>query len=410
MIINLPSIVIIILYSIFILNFIANIFTTYEVNHFKNNKVYVFLSVNLVINLTLLFFFSYDHINSVIGEVKPLVSYEMSYFILLASLDLMLLIALIVLFFYYNKKKNNTLSLYSVKESIDKYPNAIFLFENGKMIIQNKEMERLSRILFGYVIYNGDKFWEMLIDFTNSDSDTDEIFVPILDKTYYFKKSMVSDDTTEIIAKDLTEEFSNIKLLESDKDDLVKAEDDLNLYLSNIETLQKIKQEDRIKHRVHNTLSYQINKLTRDMDSGNVDIDQLYEQINKLKFEFIDGTDDLILKDKIDSLNDDFKQIGVEIHVLTKYPSFNTYNSLLFDIIKEATTNAIFHGNANEINISFNEGEKLDVEITNNGKSETVFRMGGGLTSLKSRVLSEGGEIKIAPEDHFKINIIFNYK
>ena len=389
MIIDLPSIVIIILYSIFILNFIANIFTTYEVNHFKNNKVYVFLSVNLVINLTLLFFFSYDHINSVIGEVKPLVSYEISYFILLASLDLMLLIALIVLFFYYNKKKNNTLSLYSVKESIDKYPNAIFLFENGKMIIQNKEMERLSRILFGYVIYNGDKFWEMLIDLTNSDSDTDEIFVPILDKTYYFKKSMVSDDTTEIIAKDLTEEFSNIKLLESDKDDLVKAEDDLNLYLSNIETLQK---------------------LTRDMDSGNVDIDQLYEQINKLKFEFIDGTDDLILKDKIDSLNDDFKQIGVEIHVLTKYPSFNTYNSLLFDIIKEATTNAIFHGNANEINISFNEGEKLDVEITNNGKSETVFRMGGGLTSLKSRVLSEGGEIKIAPEDHFKINIIFNYK
>ena len=82
----------------------------------------------------------------------------------------------------------------------------------------------------------------------------------------------------------------------------------------------------------------------------------------------------------------------------------------MFDIIKEATTNAIFHGNANEINISFNEGEKLDVEITNNGKSETVFRMGGGLTSLKSRVLSEGGEIKIAPEDHFKINIIFNYK
>lgn len=68
-----------------------------------------------------------------------------------------------------------------------------------------------------------------------------------------------------------------------------------------------------------------------------------------------------------------FSIIGVSIRLSGKLPDDTTTKNILFEIIREASTNAVKHGNAKEINIqTYTEDKTFFMIISNDEKPITV--------------------------------------
>ena len=109
------------------------------------------------------------------------------------------------------------------------------------------------------------------------------------------------------------------------------------------------------------------------------------------------------------------KATGVEISV--EYGNFNDFTNkeiygIIFRIIQEGMTNAIRHGMASKIRISFwNTGPSLNVTIHDNGIGAEQIVEGIGIAGMKERLESINGTLTIqkAP-DGFKVTALIPYK
>lgn len=104
-----------------------------------------------------------------------------------------------------------------------------------------------------------------------------------------------------------------------------------------------------------------------------------------------------------------FSIIGVSIRLSGKLPDDTTTKNILFEIIREASTNAVKHGNAKEINIqTYTEDKTFFMIISNDGKAITnPVIEGNGLKGMKEKIEKIGGKIhyEITPKFCLHISI-----
>lgn len=85
-------------------------------------------------------------------------------FIAFAILALVLLSIDIFLLIYTTKWRNKNLSLYSIKESFDTLPSGIVFYdEQGLVSLINKEMNKVSLLITGKTLLNGNTFWNNIM-------------------------------------------------------------------------------------------------------------------------------------------------------------------------------------------------------------------------------------------------------
>lgn len=102
-----------------------------------------------------------------------------------------------------------------------------------------------------------------------------------------------------------------------------------------------------------------------------------------------------------------FGRIGVEINFYGSYPESYHYRHLTYQILREATNNALKHGGATKVHLMMdNSPEHYHFIISNNGTIVSPpNEQGLGLKGMIRLVNDRNGLITINPDDHYRIEV-----
>ena len=172
--------------------------------------------------------------------------------------------------------------------------------------------------------------------------------------------------------------------------------------LQNLERTERSRTLQEITSRVHDILGQRISMLQQLLASPApkdalrtiVRIDSLLESV-PLAQEPHPAT---LLAD----MTDTYRSLGVRLTLSGTLPRNMRRARAFAAIIREALSNAVCHGRANEIVIALSERR---LHIRDNGIGCTgKLRPGGGLTGMMRRVNALGGRLIITPAPHFELD------
>ncbi len=317
--------------------------------------------------------------------------------------------------------KKNKLSPFSIREGLDTLPAGIMLSKpKGYIYLLNRKMDNLLIQLLGKeqknatkvwsdleklnLIHNSDSFMEgdILVSIHNAETNKEEVWCfsryiySIKDKKY-----------VEIIAIDITETFTMLTKLASDKEELIKQGTKINELSEKITLLSKENEFSRIRIQLHDIMGQKLTTMQRLFQSeyvtGNDFIaDLLHDLLEKIKIKNSEDKNEILTL-----LKDDFKKIGLEIKILGELPKSNKIALLFLGILREICTNAIKHGEATKVSIEISNIENsYDITITNNGSlPKNVISEGSGLNGIRERLKNINANLDIDYEKEFTLHI-----
>ena len=299
----------------------------------------------------------------------------------------------------------------SIREGLDLLPEGIlFARENGAAVLVNIQMLAFMERLLGQQFRNAAIFWQALMNFDHPTLAEKEV----RDDAILFRFSggdswlvqrirlmnglsgwqLTASCVTELDAVTRELEAKNARLSA-----MISAQKDL---LDTLEETERHRTLQEITSRVHDVLGQRISMLQqllaspapKDALDTIVRIDSLLEAV-PLTQEAHPAT---LLAD----MTDTYRSLGVRLTLSGALPRNMRRARAFAAIIREALSNAVCHGRANEIVIALSERR---LHIRDNGIGCTgQLRPGGGLTGMMRRVNALGGRLIITPAPHFELD------
>ena len=322
-------------------------------------------------------------------------------FIVFAILALVLLSIDIFLLIYTTKWRSKNLSLYSIKESFDTLPSGIVFYdEQGLVSLINKEMNKVSLLITGKTLLNGNTFWNNIM--SNIIIDGAKILKigeePIIElengKIISLKRNIHSISAKkiyEIIATDITSTYTLTKELEIKLDELEQVNKRLVSYGESISKLTREKEVLMAKIRIHDDMG-KILLTTKHKLSNNMLLEEKEELFDfwKLEIDALKSNDKREKKNNLQVIKDAAKMVGVKIEYFGDKPKSNTIiEKILVNAMHECLTNTVMHANGKRMKVIVENNKGLwTIKITNDGKKpQKKIVEGGGLTNLRYLVV-----------------------
>ena len=294
----------------------------------------------------------------------------------------------------------------AVKESIDQLPTGLcFCSEDGSVLLSNQKIDRLCRAATGEALLDARAFWEAVgqSGFLHPDDGS----VWSLDR-----RILHTDlgDVYQITATDITHQHALSQELERDRLRLRDINRRLRQYG---ETVAEVTQEKELlaaKIRVHDGLGQCLlaakrcilTTVTREEKSETL---KLWRQNIALiqtppeQSVETDGLADLLAA---------AKAVGVSILFTGSLPSVGTTARMLTEaVVHECLTNTVRHAGGNELYVEISqEGPQWTIRCTNNGTPPGgPIQEGGGLSSLRRRVIQAGGTMRVEAAPRFMLSL-----
>ena len=196
--------------------------------------------------------------------------------------------------------------------------------------------------------------------------------------------------------------------------ELQKNNEELKNMLDNIRTTNRniveIAREQEIlsmKMLIHNDMGRNILSLQRYYANGcnPSEKEDIIRQINKtisvLNWE--DDEEDEV--DDIKELTEIADSIGVKLEITGKMPKNKDSIMLVADSLRECITNVVKHVGGDRLFVNITDTEHI-LEITNNGnKPKCEIVEGGGLKSLRKKIINENGKMEVISRPEYKLII-----
>lgn len=330
--------------------------------------------------------------------------------------SLFTLLNLFITFLLIQNRKN-TISKMSIKEAFDDLPCGIcFYEESGVPRLVNSKMNDLSIRITGECLLNGKKFISILTDenirgTSDSHQNDEEYVISLDDRVYSFKRiehSLSDKCIYEIIATDITRNHQLSMELNKKNKELSSFNKRMRQYGETIEEMTIEKETLAAKMNIHDKLG---NLLILSRQSLNKEMTE--EEKEKLLTAWentiiaFESMKDSESNDSYDELFKVAQAIGISIHFSGQRPESRKAKKITIKAIVECMTNTIKHAKGNQVYVSFKEKQRfLDIQITNNGEQpKEEIKEGGGLSSLRSLIEREGGNMKINSFPRFEMNI-----
>ncbi|HZJ76503.1 MAG TPA: hypothetical protein VFC70_02230, partial [Oscillospiraceae bacterium] len=207
----------------------------------------------------------------------------------------------------------------------------------------------------------------------------------------------------QITAIDVTEQEIINQKLENYGNQLREKQEQLNIALMNLEKLGKEEAISCFWDYIHGVLGQRISVLQRLFaQEPPLDIEEISLLIKELQKDFVikEENPDEIYRGLMSS----FISLGVNLHREGKIPGDDKISNLFIEIIREGTTNALKHGQANNIYLVLSDGEKYTLTMTNDGVlPQEHIVWGGGLHSIYNKVKELGGNLIISTRPEFSL-------
>lgn len=285
------------------------------------------------------------------------------------------IISLIYMYFRYYKKE--TITDFSIKKVIDECEFGILVLKGKRAkLINNKMYEILDKL-------NIKKDYITNIIKQSIDQLDKNYCVKVEDKYYVF---VINNNEIK-------------KLKENNKKIL--------LSIDNIEELEKEKNLLKLKNKYHDILGQNLSILQQYLNKENITQENFEEIKFMIQKMFIDIEDTDDTNANLENLIKIHKKNGTDIIIDGKLPQNKETAKVFFEIIREATTNAIRHAGSSKVFVNIKETlEETYMIITNDGRKPNEFiTENQGIKDMRRKVKKLGGMFYISTVPEFSVNI-----
>lgn len=304
------------------------------------------------------------------------------------------IISLTYMYFKYYKKE--TMTDFSIKKVINECEFGILVLKSKKAkLINNKMYEILDKL-------NIKKDYITNIISQSIDQLDKNYCVKVEDKYYVF---VINNN--EIITFDITEEYKLHQKLNGQNKKLKENNKKILLSIDNIEELEKEKNLLKLKNKYHDILGQNLSILQQYLNKENITQENFEEIKFMIQKMFIDIEDTDDTNANLENLIKIHKKNGTDIIIDGKLPQNKETAKVFFEIIREATTNAIRHVGSSKVFVNIKETlEETYMIITNDGrKSNEFITENQGIKDMRRKVKKLGGMFYISTVPEFSVNI-----
>lgn len=304
------------------------------------------------------------------------------------------IISLTYMYFKYYKKE--TMTDFSIKKVINECEFGILVLKSKKAkLINNKMYEILDKL-------NIKKDYITNIISQSIDQLDKNYCVKVEDKYYVF---VINNN--EIITFDITEEYKLHQKLNGQNKKLKENNKKILLSIDNIEELEKEKNLLKLKNKYHDILGQNLSILQQYLNKENITQENFEEIKFMIQKMFIDIEDTDDTNANLENLIKIHKKNGTDIIIDGKLPQNKETAKVFFEIIREATTNAIRHAGSSKVFVNIKETlEETYMIITNDGrKSNEFITENRGIKDMRRKVKKLGGMFYISTVPEFSVNI-----
>ena len=304
------------------------------------------------------------------------------------------IISLIFMYFRYYKKE--TITDFSIKKVIDECEFGILVLKGKRAkLINNKMYEILDKL-------NIKKDYITNIIKQSIDQLDKNYCVKVEDKYYVF-----AINNNEIITFDITEVYKLHQKLNEQNKKLKENNKKILLSIDNIEELEKEKNLLKLKNKYHDILGQNLSILQQYLNKENITQENFEEIKFMIQKMFIDIEDTDDTNANLENLIKIHKKNGTDIIIDGKLPQNKETAKVFFEIIREATTNAIRHAGSSKVFVNIKETlEETYMIITNDGRKPSEFiTENQGIKDMRRKVKKLGGMFYISTVPEFSVNI-----
>ena len=304
------------------------------------------------------------------------------------------IISLVYMYFRYYKKE--TITDFSIKKVIDECEFGILVLKGKKTkLINNKMYEILDKL-------NIKKDYVTNIIKQSIDQLDKNYCVKVENKYYVF---VINNN--EIITFDITEEYKLHQKLNGQNKKLKENNKKILLSIDNIEELEKEKNLLKLKNKYHDILGQNLSILQQYLNKENITQENFEEIKFMIQKMFIDIEDTDDTNTNLENLIKIHKKNGTDIIIDGKLPQNKETAKVFFEIIREATTNAIRHAGSSKVFVNIKETlEETYMIITNDGRKPNEFiTENQGIKDMRRKVKKLGGMFYISTVPEFSVNI-----
>lgn len=301
-----------------------------------------------------------------------------------------------ITYMYFRYYKKETITDFSIKKVIDECEFGILVLKGKKAkLINNKMYEILDKLNIkkGYVT----NIIKQSID------QLDKNYCVKVENKYY----IFVINNNEIITFDITEEYKLHQKLNGQNKKLKENNKKILLSIDNIEELEKEKNLLKLKNKYHDILGQNLSILQQYLNKENITQENFEEIKFMIQKMFIDIEDTDDTNTNLENLIKIHKKNGTDIIIDGKLPQNKETAKVFFEIIREATTNAIRHAGSSKVFVNIKETlEETYMIITNDGrKSNEFITENQGIKDMRRKVKKLGGMFYISTVPEFSVNI-----
>ena len=320
------------------------------------------------------------------------------------SLDILLLVTITSLLYevisfiymYFKYIKEEKINQFSIKKVIDSSDFGILVLKGNKSVLINNTMYAILNKLNIRTNYIANIIKQ-------SEEQMEENYVVKVEEKYY----LFIINQNEVIVFDITEEYCLKNELDEQNEKIKRNNKELVSSIENIEKLEKEKNLLKIKNKYHDLLGQNLSVLQQYLNREEIkqeNFDEIKFMIEKM---FIDIEDTEDPNTNLQNLIKIHKKNGTNILIQGELPQDEKQAKVFFEIIREATTNAIKHAGSSKIFVEIKETlEKTNMVITNDGKKPNEFiTENEGIKGMRRKAEEIKGYFYVSTVPQFSVNV-----
>ena len=380
------------------------------------------IGILFLMSFVLMCFFLNDHRYQIGENNHPSFLLKIPIWIFLAGMSLLIIcLCLLVRNEILTCWKN--ISAWSVKETMDDVPCGVCVSDSwGRIVLSNKKMRELSRMLIGAVLQNYEDLKQVLDGnksvqgVTRLSPENSVLYLPN-GTVWMFQNYMLTEEEVagylQTVAFDVTEIYFNSEKIRMKNEKLELLNQKLKKMYEQIDESIREQETLKMKMQVHDSFGRSLLTIRR-MLEGNKEPDYMKNQLEILKQSvyILSG----IMQDDTEKQYEESikhaEKLGVSVEIEGELCDEYQVALITDKAIRECITNCIRHAHGRRVYVqSHKTREGWKVCITNDGeRPKEGCREGGGLSALREVVERDGGEMttKFEPEFLLALKLPFS--
>lgn len=380
------------------------------------------IGILFLMSFVLMCFFLNDHRYQIGENNHPSFLLKIPIWIFLAGMSL-LIICLCLLVRNEKLTCRKNISAWSVKETMDDVPCGVCVSDSwGRIVLSNKKMRELSRMLIGAVLQNYEDLKQVLDGnksvqgVTRLSPENSVLYLPN-GTVWMFQNYMLTEEEVagylQTVAFDVTEIYFNSEKIRMKNEKLELLNQKLKKMYEQIDESIREQETLKMKMQVHDSFGRSLLTIRR-MLEGNKEPDYMKNQLEILKqsIYILSG----IMQDDTEKQYEESikhaEKLGVSVEIEGELCDEYQVALITDKAIRECITNCIRHAHGRRVYVqSHKTREGWKVCITNDGeRPKEGCREGGGLSALREVVERDGGEMttKFEPEFLLALKLPFS--